>query len=315
RRILLGEEAGEDAGDREQRADRQVDAGGEDGEGHADGDNADDRDLQQDQKRAVGRAELPDLPGEPGDERGQRETEAVVAPRLGERQAARLRPVRAAGHALALAVPPRPAARPTRISSVAAARSTSPASAPSRITSTRSLMPRISGSSEEISITARPSRASRSMVAWTSALATTSMPRVGSSSTRIFGPTISERPSTTFCWLPPERLSTSWAGEEARIISPSIRRATWPRSRSASTKPRRQSPANALSDRLVRTESIGTSPRARRSSGAMAMPWLSARPGERTATDRPSTRISPASAGATPDSASARLVRPDPISP
>ena len=74
-----------------------------------------------------------------------------------------------------------------RLSSVASARATSPTARPSRMTRTRSAIARISGSSEEIAMIAMPLRASWSSSWWTSALAATSMPRVGSSTIRIFG--------------------------------------------------------------------------------------------------------------------------------
>ena len=50
---------------------------------------------------------------------------------------------------------------------------------------------------------AEPLAASRRMVRNTSALAPTSMPRLGSSISSTFGPVISALPMTTFCWLPP----------------------------------------------------------------------------------------------------------------
>ena len=56
-----------------------------------------------------------------------------------------------------------------------------PTTAPSRSTSTRSAPSTTSSSSEEMSRTPRPCAASSSMSAWISALAPTSMPRVGSS--------------------------------------------------------------------------------------------------------------------------------------
>ena len=66
-------------------------------------------------------------------------------------------------------------------SEVACARSNSATRRPSRITSTRSLMPSTSGSSLEIIRIATPSPASSHIRRWISALAPTSMPRVGSS--------------------------------------------------------------------------------------------------------------------------------------
>ncbi len=50
------------------------------------------------------------------------------------------------------------------------------------------------------------------MSRWISALAPTSIPRVGSSSSRSFGLVASQRASSTFCWLPPERLPASMSG-------------------------------------------------------------------------------------------------------
>ena len=53
-----------------------------------------------------------------------------------------------------------------------------------------------------------PSPASSDINRCTSAFVPTSMPRVGSSMIRTFGPVASHLPSTTFCWLPPERNPT-----------------------------------------------------------------------------------------------------------
>src|SRR5262249_53493093 len=217
-RILLGEQARHDSGDGEERADRQVGARGQDREGHPDRDDPDDGDLQQDQQRIVGRAELRDLDREEGDDRRQRDIDAIVSQRRGE-GAARGGgwPGRAQRHQAAPAAGATPAASATRRSSEASPRAISPTSAPPRMTRIRSLIPRISGSSEQISSTARPCWARRSIVPCTSALATTSMPRVGSSRISTLGATMSERPSTTFCWLPPDSMATSWDGEAARI--------------------------------------------------------------------------------------------------
>ena len=57
-----------------------------------------------------------------------------------------------------------------------------------------------------------PSRDSLRMVRNTSALAPTSMPRLGSSISSTFGSVISALPITTFCWLPPDSDETSCAG-------------------------------------------------------------------------------------------------------
>ena len=54
---------------------------------------------------------------------------------------------------------------------------------------------------------------------WISALAPTSMPRVGSSMMRMRGSVASHLPSTTFCWLPPESWPTTCSGPRARMPS------------------------------------------------------------------------------------------------
>ncbi len=56
---------------------------------------------------------------------------------------------------------------------------------------------------------ATPRSARSAMIRWTSALAATSMPRVGSSSTRMRGLVASHFARTTFCWFPPERSLTA----------------------------------------------------------------------------------------------------------
>ena len=55
-------------------------------------------------------------------------------------------------------------------------------------------------------MTDRPCSESSATLRWMSAFAPTSMPRVGSSSTMSSGAVASQRASSTFCWLPPERL-------------------------------------------------------------------------------------------------------------
>jgi hypothetical protein len=82
---------------------------------------------------------------------------------------------------------------------VASARAISAVSLPSRITRTRSAMPRISGRSDEIISTAIPSAASCDSSRCTSALVPTSMPLVGSSTISTAGRVASHLASTTFC--------------------------------------------------------------------------------------------------------------------
>ena len=200
-------------------------------------------------------------------------------------------------------------------SSVASRRENSPTSVPLRMTRIRSLMPRISGSSDEMNRTASPSPASRSMIACTSALAPTSIPRVGSSRISTFGGIISQRPMTIFCWLPPLSVETCTSCEAARMASVSIIRWTSTYSRALLINPIRLNTRSARRERFVRTGSIGTSPRTRRSSGVMAIPCAMASRGDRMPTRAPSIRMSPSPAGASPKRASATAVRPDPMSP
>ena len=84
----------------------------------------------------------------------------------------------------------------------------SPTTVPPCITAIRSLMPRISGSSDEIIRIASPCAASSPISRWISAFAPTSTPCVGSSRMRTAGSAASQRARATFCWLPPERLPT-----------------------------------------------------------------------------------------------------------
>ena len=55
------------------------------------------------------------------------------------------------------------------------------------------------------------------MVRNTSALAPTSMPRLGSSISSTLGSVINALPITTFCWLPPLSALTSEAGSATLI--------------------------------------------------------------------------------------------------
>src|SRR6185369_16851044 len=131
-------------------------------------------------------------------------------------------------------------------SGVASLRSNWPTMRPPRITSTRSLMPRTSGSSLEIISTASPWPASRLIKAWISALAPTSMPRVGSSMMRTRGSVATHFASTTFCWLPPESCFTRCSGPRVRIPKRSIERFA-----SALSCPRSTTKALAMRSRIA----------------------------------------------------------------
>ena len=128
-------------------------------------------------------------------------------------------------------------------------------------------MPRISGSSEEISRIVRPCAARCEIVRCTSALVPTSTPCVGSSRIRIRGSAASHFARTTFCWFPPERLRTTCAGEVALIRSCSMnRRAS--AVHAAAAGPGRASARAAPPSSVVRATDIGwTRPCWSRSSG------------------------------------------------
>ena len=103
-------------------------------------------------------------------------------------------------------------------SSVNCERANSPTMRPFRMTRIRSLIPMISGRSEEMSSTAMPFPASASIFCRTSAFAPTSMPRVGSSRISSEGSVLSHLPSTTFCWFPPLRAETGVFVEAALML-------------------------------------------------------------------------------------------------
>ena len=148
-----------------------------------------------------------------------------------------------------------------------------PTTAPSRSTSTRSAPSTTSSSSEEMSRTPSPCAASSSMSAWISALAPTSMPRVGSSSSSTFGCRQSIRASSTFCWLPPDSSRTRWSGLEILIRS---RRDEGVDELVAGAARRRTRPGSAAAGRPARCCRGPTGPAmmpsALRSSGTMPMP-------------------------------------------
>ena len=102
----------------------------------------------------------------------------------------------------------------------------------------------------------------------TSAFVATSTPCVGSSRNRIRGSAASHFESTTFCWLPPERLRTTCRGETALMRRRSMNR--WASDRSA--RGRRMPPGvspcgSTASDALAAIDMGWTRPWLRRSSG------------------------------------------------
>ncbi len=90
---------------------------------------------------------------------------------------------------------------------------------PSAITSTRSQRSGSSSGSEEMTSTAMPCAARSRISRWISPRAPMSTPRVGSSRISTLGPRSSQRPITTFCWLPPLSRPTGVSTDGVLIAS------------------------------------------------------------------------------------------------
>src|SRR6185503_11192974 len=174
-------------------SDREVDARGDDHDELAQGEDRVDRGLPQDVEQVVEGEEV---------RRGQGEDEAEEE--QAQERSELLPPGRAAHDARVAAAP---VARARMSAGVASARVSSPTRRPWRITRMRSHSASSSGISEEATRSAIPDAASARRWRWISALADTSTPRVGSSSSRT-RVSRSQRPRTTFCWLPPESVRT-----------------------------------------------------------------------------------------------------------
>lgn len=122
---------------------------------------------------------------------------------------------------------------------------------------------------------------------WISSLATTSTPTVGDSSTRASLFPSSQRPRSTFCWLPPLSWDTGWPG---RCTARKGRRS---RPRRACGPPcgRRIPPGSpwkgSRGSRSTRCSGPGRCPPARRSSGTKPMPRPTTDCGDRVETGTP----------------------------
>ena len=130
-------------------------------------------------------------------------------------------------------------------------------------------------------------------------------------------PTSATRPSTTFCWLPPERETDLLHGRAGPHEQTALERGyDSPALRFAGRSPASSRAAKALRDMLVETDSIGARPIRCRSSGTKATPAVSAAAGRADrGLVRPSTTIAPPSTGARPNSAIASSERPAPMMP
>ena len=115
---------------------------------------------------------------------------------------------------------------------------------------------------------------------WMSALAPTSIPRVGSSRMISSGAVASQRASSTFCWLPPERVPTralGSAGRTPRARMYSVTTASYSARRSLRCQPRRAWMPSAMFSPTVRS---ATMPSACRFSEENAIRWPIACRGE-----------------------------------
>ena len=143
----------------------------------------------------------------------------------------------------------------------------------------------------------------------------TSMPRVGSSSTRTSTSWCSSRASATFCWLPPDSSPTGWRGCAQRMPRRSIHRAAAASCRAGST-------VNAGTERLEprQRQVVGDAQpereafaRAVLAEHAHPLPPALVRPGPARSRRRRVTR--PPLTGSRPKSARSSRVRPAPSSP
>ncbi len=123
------------------------------------------------------------------------------------------------------------------------------------------------------------------------------MPRVGSSRMSTLGRAASQRASTTFCWLPPESLPTSWSREGVRTLSRSTYSAPMRRSARRCTIRKRVSRRRMARVAFSRTLRMSTRPSRLRSSGAKPMPCAMAALGECRSSSWPSTRTAPGGLG------------------
>ena len=142
------------------------------------------------------------------------------------------------------------------------------------------------------------------------------MPRVGSSKMTTRLSRASHLPTTTFCWLPPDRLPASISSLGILMekfcfavctISVTFLRFTTPSLLQAMSR--------FGSSMLERMESFTHRPSFLRSSGASTTPWRMASMGFLILISLPSSQISPDSLGSTPKIARVVSVRPAPIRP
>ena len=190
-----------------------------------------------------------------------------------------------------------------------------PTIVPPCMTAIRSLMPRISGSSDEIIRMASPRPASSLMSRWISALAPTSTPWVGSSRMSSAGLAASQRASATFCWFPPERLPTGVSSEAVLIPSWRTKPAAISRSRRKSRNPNRETARRVASVVLAGRRHVEDDAVAAAVFGDVGDSQGGRARRRIDRHGRPRSRTSPVSAGVRPNKTRASSVRPAPTSP
>ena len=190
---------------------------------------------------------------------------------------------------------------------------------PSRNTSTRSQSTDRSAASTDEMITPQPSAAASRIASMMSCLAPTSTAWVGSCSTSRSGSPASHLPSSTFCWLPPDRVPTSLYGSGGLMSSFLIMAAVssachaWP---IRSLLPRARTRGSV---RFCVTDSSPARPCSRRRSATNATPARMNSPVESRLGFRliflPLMASVPALASRAPPIASATATAPEPTSP
>ncbi len=98
------------------------------------------------------------------------------------------------------------------------------------------------------------------------------MPRVGSSSNRIFTPALRHFPNTTFCWFPPDRVRTARLRSATLMDSLPIDFDATVSSRREDRNPARRILAGQDMTRLFETDMLSANPSRLRSSGAKPTP-------------------------------------------
>ena len=141
------------------------------------------------------------------------------------------------------------------------------------------------------------------------------MPRVGSSSSRTSASWCSRRARATFCWFPPERLSTGWSGPWVRMPSRPIQRRAASFMRLRLRRPNRVYGSRRDRVRLSATVRLPARPSVLRSSERYPTPWRIILGGPQPVQVTPRTRTSPLATGSRPKTARTSSVRPEPMRP